>query len=47
MKDTIRTKIVAVKVTDEEHRKLNERAAKLGMTLSCYIRFILLTQEGK
>lgn len=42
-----RTKAVQVKLTAQEKQKLEELANQLGLSVSAYVRFKLLSDESK
>lgn len=37
-----REKQVMVRLNDEEHKKITEKAKRLGLTVSSFIRFLIL-----
>lgn len=37
-----REKQVMVRLNDEEHKKITEKAQRLGLTVSSFIRFLIL-----
>lgn len=40
---TTRDRVITIKLTDAEKKKIIEAAELLGMTLSTYVRWVLIT----
>jgi len=36
----MKTKVYGIRLTDEERKRLEKRAKKLGLTLAAYIRYV-------
>lgn len=44
---TIRDNWLLVKMTDDEKEQIRQAADLRGLTMSAYVRMVLLTEEGK
>ena len=44
---TIRNNLLLVKMTDDEKKQIRQAAKLLGLTMSAYVRMVLLAAAGK
>lgn len=44
---TTRDNLLLVKMTDDEKEKIRQDAKLLGLTMSAYVRMVLLAEAGK
>lgn len=47
IKNMARTEIIRVRVTDEEKKAIEQKASALGLTMSEYLRMLLLREDKK